>query len=63
MYSEFHHLVQELHFHPEKFGDYFRMTERQFDYVLGLVEEDIRKEDTNLRKAITPRERLAVCLR
>ena len=28
-YGEFHHLVQELYFHPEKFRQYFRMTEQQ----------------------------------
>ena len=52
-----------ISFLPDKFHSYFRMTGAQFVYVLGLIDYDIRKEDTNWRKAITPRERLAICLR
>jgi hypothetical protein len=63
VYGEYHHLVQELHFHPDKYVEYFRMTEDKFDYVLGLIEDDISKENTNWKKAITPRERLSICLR
>ena len=55
-FGEYHHLVQELHFHPEKFQQYFRMTEEQFDYILQLIADDICKQDTNWKKAITPRE-------
>ena len=62
-YGEYHHLAQELHFHPAKFQQYFRMTEEQFDYILDLIRDDIYKQDTNWKKAITPRERLAICLR
>ena len=62
-FGEFHHLVQELPFHPEKFKEYFRMTEVQFDYILDLISDDIRKLDTNWKRAITPKERLAICLR
>ncbi|KAK3732096.1 hypothetical protein RRG08_026481 [Elysia crispata] len=39
------------------------MTEEQFDYILDLIRDDIYKQDTNWKKAITPRERLAICLR
>ena len=62
-YGEYYHLIQELHFHPAKFHQYFRMNEEQFDDILGLIHEDICKQDTNWKKAITPRERLAICLR
>ena len=34
MLGEYHHLVQELSFHPDKFYQYFRMTEEQFDYYI-----------------------------
>ena len=44
--GEYHHLVQELHFHPAKFYEYFRMTEEQFDYILQFIGDDIRKQDT-----------------
>ena len=50
-FGEFHHLVQELHFHPERFRQYFRMTEDQFDYVLDLIKDDISKLDTNWKKS------------
>ena len=62
-YGEFHHLVRELESHPDKFKEYFRMTKQQFDSVVELIQDDIKKQDTNWRKAITPRERLAICLR
>jgi len=58
IYGEYHHLVKELHFHPDKFHRYFRMTEEQFDYALGLMKRTW--DSTNWRKAITPRERLAI---
>ena len=62
-YGEFHHLVQELPFHPDKFKQYFRMTEEQFDYIAELIEDDIKKQDTNWKQAISPKERLSICLR
>ena len=33
--GEYHHLVQELSFHPDKLYEYFRMNEEQFDYILN----------------------------
>jgi len=62
-FGEFHHLVQELQFHPDKFQQYFRMSQEQFDHILQLIKDDITKQDTNWKKAITPKERLAICLR
>ena len=59
-YSEFHHLVQELPFHPDKFHQYFRVNEEEFDYLLGMIEDDNCKLNTNWKEAITPRERLAI---
>ena len=44
IYGEYHHLVQELYFHPDKFRRYFRMTKEQFDRLLGLIEDDIQKK-------------------
>ncbi|XP_033109337.1 uncharacterized protein LOC117110682 [Anneissia japonica] len=39
------------------------MTEEQFETILNLIHDDIVKQDTRFRKAISPRERLSVCLR
>ena len=52
VYGEYHHLVRELYFHPDKFHEYFRMTEEQFENLLGLIESDIRKKKTIGRKNI-----------
>ena len=56
--SVYGELVRELYFHPDKFHEYFRMTEEQFENLLGLIESDIRKKNTNWKRAITPRKRL-----
>jgi len=45
------------------FENFCRMTPEMFGEVLGLVEPLIAKKDTNFRKAIPPRERLAIILR
>lgn len=47
----------------EYFKNYFRMNRKQFKELLSLIEEDIKKQDTTFRKAITPLEKLAVTLR
>ena len=65
IYGKYHHLVKELHFHPDKFHCYFRVTEEQLHYMLGLIEDDIQKKDANWLKVhvSTPTEQLAICLR
>ena len=40
-----------------------RMDFETYDYLLLLIVEDIRKQDTAMRKAIPPSARLAVTLR
>ena len=40
-----------------------RMDFETYDYVLAIIEEDIRKSDTCMRVAIKPGIRLAVTLR
>lgn len=47
----------------EYFKNYFRVNREQFEELLSLVKEDIKKQDTNFRKAISPIEKLAVTLR
>ncbi|XP_050339370.1 uncharacterized protein LOC126765690 [Bactrocera neohumeralis] len=45
------------------FKNYLRMNEATFNYILELVSPNIKKSDTNMRKAIPANERLAVTLR
>lgn len=59
------HLKVEIMYskHPQKFVEYTRLTPEQFDEVLGLIEVDLNKNDTNYRLSIPPRHRLFVGLR
>ncbi|KAJ8973514.1 hypothetical protein NQ317_000442 [Molorchus minor] len=54
--SQFYILHPKLRAHPEKFFDYYRMSIISFN-------EDITKQDTHLRLAISAEERLAITLR
>lgn len=62
-YGEYHHLMRDLEADDEKFRNYFRLNQDQFNEILSFIDGDIKKSDTNFRKAITSRERLAICLR
>nr|CAI5828130.1 unnamed protein product [Callosobruchus analis] len=42
---------------------YFRMTKDEFNFLHELIKEDIKKQNTQFRRAISTEERLAVCLR
>ncbi|XP_073446473.1 uncharacterized protein [Dendrobates tinctorius] len=59
----YHTLYSELQTNPEKFMDYTRMSQQIFMYLLGHVQDAIRRQDTQLRRAIPPEERLLVTLR
>lgn len=61
--GEFSTLYKELMDDGTKFFEYFRMSEHSFNFLLNKLEVHLKKQDTHWRKAITPRERLAVCLR
>jgi hypothetical protein len=58
-----------FYFHKEFVEDsvrlyqYFRMSESMYLNVLSLIEEDSMKKNITFREAISPREKLAVCLR
>ncbi|XP_028132028.2 uncharacterized protein LOC114327552 [Diabrotica virgifera virgifera] len=47
----------------EKYRQFLRMCEPQFDELLELIREDITKQDTILRKSISAEYRLALTLR
>ena len=59
----FSHLYLDLVEDEEKFHGFFRMNIEQFYHLSQLVGEEIRKQNTNYRRAISPEERLAIFLR
>jgi hypothetical protein len=59
----FSHLYPDLLEDEEKFHDFFRMNIEQFYHLSQLVGEEIRKQNTKYRTAISPEERLAIFLR
>jgi hypothetical protein len=56
-------LLQELKCFPKDWSNYLRMDESTYLQLLSMVTPYINKEDTNMRKAITPNERLTATLR
>ena len=42
--------------------DHFRVTRETFDFICQLVERDLQKEDTHLRKAIPVHKRVTIAL-
>lgn len=61
VHGEFHHLFPDLLADDEKFFKYFRMSTAKFHELLNMLQ--LRKQNTNFRKAISPEERLAVTLK
>ncbi|XP_056419239.1 uncharacterized protein LOC130360709 [Hyla sarda] len=56
-------LYAELWQHPDKFLRYLRMTINSFDELLLRIGDKIRRQDTHLRRSISPEERLIVTLK
>lgn len=63
MAGEFATLFYTLEQDKERFKRYFNMSYEKFNELLTLVTPHIEKKNTNFRAAISPKERLAVCLR
>jgi hypothetical protein len=61
--GEFLTLFKELTDDELKFYQYFRMSRYQFNNLLKKVQVDLLKNNTAFREAISPQEKLAVCLR
>jgi hypothetical protein len=59
----FSHLHRDLLEDEKKFHDVFRMNIDQFCRLSQLVAEEIRKQNTNYRRAIRPEERLVTFLK
>ena len=63
-FGAYHHLLQELCLGDElSYRHFLRMDAATFDELLAMVRPHITFRDTNMRKAISPGERLAVTLR
>nr|CAI5817604.1 unnamed protein product [Callosobruchus analis] len=57
-------LVTELRDQDDMhFENFLRMKKVDFDYILETVSSRIRRKDTSMRRAITPKERLIITLR
>lgn len=56
-------LINELRITPKDFNNYLRMNEDTYLHLLSLVTPLIKRQDTILRNAITPHERLTATLR
>ncbi|GBP23677.1 hypothetical protein EVAR_80294_1 [Eumeta japonica] len=50
--GEFHRLVRELESDDEKFHQYFRMNQAQYEEIHSLIEGDIKKVHTKFREPI-----------
>ncbi|KAF9413727.1 hypothetical protein HW555_008173 [Spodoptera exigua] len=61
--GQFVYIYDDLRRYPDKFFSYVRMSVRSFDELLTLCENDLLKQDTILRKSISPEEKLFVTLR
>lgn len=56
-------LFKDLLQYDDEFYQYFRMQQYKFYDLLKLIEPMLQKQNTSFREAISPTERLAVCLR
>lgn len=56
-------LLEELRLQPDDWRNYLRMDEDSYVMLLNLVTPIIEKQDTILRSAISPHERLTATLR
>ena len=61
-HGAYYHLVKELNMDAERFQQYFRVTKDQFTYLEREVSPHLLKY-CRTREVISPRERLALCLR
>lgn len=59
----FYTLMSSLREDDTKFYTYFRMSKDTFDFLLQRLDTDLRKQDTCMRKAISPEEKLAITIR
>jgi len=59
--GNFHTSFNNHRIYPKTFFQYYRMSTTSFDEFLGLIGENIAKQDTIMRQSIHPAERLVIC--
>jgi len=52
--------MKQLRRDEVKFKEYFRMSSNQFQQLLSLMKDDIKKKEVNCRESISAEERLAL---
>jgi len=55
--------ICEIRSDEKKFKNYTRVGISTQDYIIQQIGEEIRKEDTNFRRSISPEERLLITLK
>jgi hypothetical protein len=59
--DNFHTSFNNHRIYPEKFFQYYRMSVTFFEELLGLIGENIMKQDSITRQSIHLAERLLIC--
>ena len=62
MEGTFRLLIPKLLTDEKQFHNFFRMNKSSFNFLLTLIEADLTKKDTNMRCAISAREKPALTL-
>jgi len=62
-HGHYFQLYNQLRKDNVKFFNYFRMSISSFDELLSYIKNDIKRQDTNMRIAIQPEEKLVITLR
>lgn len=54
--------IVETAFTDKEWYDNFRVSKTTFEYIVSQIEDEIGRQDTSMRKAISPRKRTAITL-
>jgi hypothetical protein len=63
MFGPFSHLFPDLFNDEKKFYNYFRMSFNLFFTLNSMIVDEVSKQKTNYREAISSEQRLAIFLR
>ena len=58
-HGAFHTIFQDVRMDPQKCRAYIRMSNTQFMYLVGMLSEDLQKQDTQMRKCIPQKKGFA----
>jgi len=62
-HGAFHTIFQEIRMHPQKCRAYIRMNNAHFMYLVSIFSEELQRQDTQMRKCISPEEMVCLTLR